>query len=124
VQAAGATSLASLQIRADTLVSARTGEQTLQKGAQVEARASDDERDASSMGDGTQRLAGSRGVVAGSEEFGGLDDIDQVMWNAAPLFQCQFGGTDIEVPVYLQRVATYYLAGKAFGDAQAKLSLT
>ena len=63
-------------------------------------------------------------IFTGGEELVGIQDVDEVVRNAAPLVGRQLGGSDIEVPVDLQRVAVDHFAVERFGNGQRQAALS
>jgi len=57
-------------------------------------------------------------VFAGGAELVRIENIDQVMGNAASLGHGQFGGADVKVAIHLQGVAVDDLSIEFFGDPQ------
>ena len=124
VQRAGPPEFPGGQPVAQRLVARRAFEQAVQKSAEVEAGASGDYGEAAARRNAGDGLARQPRVFTGGEELVGIHDVDEVVRNAAPLFRRQLGGSDIEVPVDLERVAVDHFAVERFGNGQRQSALS
>jgi hypothetical protein len=59
-------------------------------------------------------------IVAGGENFVGLDEIDEVMCDALPIALGNLGGADVEVAIDLRRIADEDFAVEALGEFDAE----
>jgi hypothetical protein len=80
-------------------------EEAVQESPEIKASAPGEHRQASSRRYIGDRFAGEPGIFAGREQLIGIDDIDEVVWNATPLPEGQFGGSDVKEAEDLERVA-------------------
>ena len=70
------------------------------------------------------RFARQSRVLAGRENLVGIENVDQVMWNAPPFFGRHFGSTDVEVAVDLQRIAIEDFAVELLRDFECQIALS
>ena len=119
-----AAGLARRQAVAQRLVADRALEEAFEQRAQVEARASGENRKPAAGGDFRDGGARQAGVFAGGEELVGIQDIDQVMGNTATLGQRQFGSADIKVAIHLERVAVDNFSVELFRKQKCQIALS
>ena len=101
---------------AERLVAGRTFKQAFQQRAEVEARAAGKNRKPAAVGNLRNGYPRQACVFAGGAELVRIENIDQVMGNAAALGQRQLGGADIKVAIHLQGVAVDDFAVELFRD--------
>ncbi len=100
---------------AQSLVPRGRGKQAVEQSAQVESCS------ANHYGkprDSRQQRARAGGELAGGENLVGIDDVQHVMRNPAPLGFRQLGRADVEVAVDLERIAVHDFAAEFFAKAQ------
>ena len=124
VERAGPAEFPGGQPVAQALVARRAFEEAVQKSAQVKAGASGNYGEAAACRNGGNGFARQAGIFTGGEEFVGIDDVDEVVGNAAALRQRQLGGSDIEVPVDLERVAVDHFAVESFRQGQRQAAFS
>ena len=96
----------------------RTGKQTFQQRAQVEAGAADHDRKMAALRDLADRRACLPGILAGREGFAGIGNINQVMRNARAIFARRLGGPDFKVAIHSNRIAADDLSGESVRRAR------
>ena len=87
--------------------------------AEVKPGAPGDYRQAAAGCDVRDGLAGQPGKLPGREQLVGIDDVDQVVRNAAALRQRELGGADVEMAKDLEGVAVDHLTVEFFCNQQA-----
>ena len=105
---------ASLAARRPRNASSRDGpfEQSIKQRAQIESGATRNHGQTPPGRDIGDCRAGQAGVLSGRKNFVRIGNIQQMVRNATTLFGRQFGGTDSEMAVNLQRIAVDYLAAE------------
>ena len=124
VQRSGAARLARGQPVAQRLVAGRAFEQAVEQRPQVKSGAAGDDRQAAARGDFGDGLARQPGIFAGGEELVGVDDIDQVVGNAAAFLERELGGADVEVAEDLEGVAVDDLAVEFLSNRKGQIALS
>ncbi len=111
------------QPRPQGRIGRRSGKQPAREGAEVEAGAADEDRQPAApvdVADGRRRVAREpRGGVL----VGGIDDVDEVVRDAAPLGDRHLVGADVEAAVDGRGVAVDDLAAEALGGGQRQRRL-
>ena len=124
VQRAGALRLTAGKAVAQGLIAGRAGEQAIEKRPEVEARASRHNRQSPSFRDSGNRIASQAGILPGSKDGVRVQDIDQMVWYPAAPGLGKLGGTDIEPPVDLERVAVDDFTLKRLRQYQCQLAFS
>ncbi len=112
-----------LQPRAQVFVSAWPLEQPFQRRPQVESRAADHHRRLSPSRDLLQCRARQPRVVAGAGFLMPIEDVDQVMGDAASFAGGRLRRTDVEAAIKLDRVVVDDLAAQTLGETDRQLAL-
>src|SRR6516165_8764848 len=101
--------LAIRQPRAQPLVARRTAEQPVDERAQIKARTPGHNRQLAARRDLRDNLPSQTSEFARGENFIGVYNVDQMVWNSPALGRRQLRRADIEVAVNLQRIAVHHL---------------
>src|SRR6185436_8899689 len=96
MERSGASGFARRQTVAERLIAGRTFKQAFQQRAKVEAGATGKNRKPAAPGDLRDGYPRQACVFAGGAELVRIENIDQVMGNAASLGHGQFGGADVK----------------------------
>jgi hypothetical protein len=88
----------------------RTLEETLYQGAQIEARASDNESDTLSITNRSQSLSTQALIITGGKVFAWHSQVKHVMRNGLPFGWRRFCSPYVHAPIDLQCVAAEYLS--------------
>ena len=99
-----------VQPGAHRVVAARAIEEALDQRAEVEARAADEDGQATTRGDVADAGRRVAGELRGRVDVGRIDDVDQVVRDATLLVRRHLVGADVEAPVDGGRVAVDDLA--------------
>ena len=99
------------------------GKETVEQGAEIEAGAADEERQAAAGGDAVDGLAGVAGPVAGGEGLVGIDEIEAVVGDEGAVFEGGFGGADLHAAEDADGVAGEDFGGEALGEAEGEVGL-
>jgi len=124
VERGGAFPFPSSQPVAEGLVARGAFEQAVQEGSQIETGSAGYYRHPSAPRNIGYSLAGQPGVFPGREKLVRVYNIDEVVGNRTPLGHREFGSTDIEMSVYLERVAVDNFPVEFRGDGQCQIALS
>ena len=109
---------------AQRLIPDRSLKKSFEQRTQVEAGASRQNGKPAARRNFRDGRARQARVFAGSAELVGIENIDQVMGNTAALGQRQFRRANIEVAIYLQRVAVDNFSVELFRDEKCQIALS
>ena len=98
----------------------RSGEETVDERAQVEAGASGDDGQVAAFGDAGEGFAGLTAVVACGAGLVGPGDVDHVVLDEGALFAGGLRGADLHLAVDGYGVAADDLAVELFGEAEGE----
>ena len=118
MERSGAPGFAGRQAVAQRLVAGRTFKQAFQQRAEVEAGTAGKNRKPAALGNLRDGCPCQACVFAGGAKLVRVENIDQVMGNAAALGQGQLGGADIKVAIHLQGVAVDNFSVEHLRDQQ------
>src|SRR5262245_5275216 len=112
-----------LEPRAQAFVGRGTWKQASGQGAVVKAGSTHEDGQAPPAMDVTNRPLSVLGEACRRIDLDWIGDIDQMMWNAPPLFERELVGADIEPPVDGSGIAIDDLAVEQRGKRQAEGAL-
>ena len=101
MQAAGAAAFARGERGAQFFIARRPRKKAIEQGAEIKARAAHDNREFPARRDGCQSLAAEAGVVASRKKPIWINNIQQMVRNAAPRRKGDFRRSDVEVTINL-----------------------
>ena len=87
-----------------------------EEGAEVESCAGGEDGEFRAAAEIVEGEEGAAAVVAGGEDFVGLDEVDEVMRDAALIARLNLGGADVEVAIDLRGIADEDFAVEALGE--------
>ena len=96
----------------------RSGEETIEQRAQVEAGPADHNRQPATLFDLAKHGAGLASIVPRGTRLSGRENIEKMMGSASAVFGAGLGCANLEFTVERHRVAIHDLAAKALGDGQ------
>ncbi len=111
------------QARANFLGALRGGGEPFEERAQIQACACSEDRRNLARAQVVQSFQRAATEISRGENFVRFDDVHQVMRNALLLGRGNFRGADIEMAIYLGRVADQYFAAEFFGEMDAQRGL-
>src|SRR5689334_6080511 len=103
-------------------VADRSRREALEQRAQVKAGAAHHDWKPAAELNRRNNFSGQARIRTSREVLIEIDDVDQVMTNAAPLDRRQLGAADLQAAVDLNRVATDDLSRESFGQHQAEFT--
>ena len=112
------------QTVAQWLIAYRSVEQAFQQRTQIKSRAAAQNRQAAAIGNLPNCVACQARVFSRGEKLVGVQYVDKVMRDAAPLGRRQFRGADIEMAIHLQRIAVDDLTVEFFGEQKGQIALS
>lgn len=124
VQTAGLIRFDAGKSGAEDEVSGRPLKKAVEQRTEVKSRTAADDGQASAGGNLTKQRPRAAGKVAGREDFVGLQEVEQVVRNAAAFGDGQLGRADVEAPVELQRIKIYDFATEIQGQLDGKVALS
>ncbi len=111
------------QASAKRRIAAGAGKEAARQRAIVEAGAAGQNRDQPARMDRSDRRGGVARVLGGRVFVGWIRDVDQMVWNTAPLRERQLVGPDVEPAVDGGRVAVDDFPAVPLGDGQRQRAL-
>src|SRR5712692_11831920 len=109
---------------AQLLRALRSGEEALQKRAQIESGPTNHDRHCSTRLDLLAGFADLARVFSGRNVAGWVNEIEQMMRDESALGECWFRRADLELAVHGHRIAVHDLALEALGQRQRECSLS
>ena len=112
------------EIFAQRFIALWSWRKTIQQSAQIKAGTTDQDGNPFSAGDFQQNFFRRGRVVARRKQLGGLQEIDEVMRDSAPLRFGHLCRSDIKALVNLHRIAVYDFTPQLLGEPKRKLAFT
>ena len=112
------------QTVAQRLIAYRSVEQAVQQRTQIKARASAQNRQAPAIGNLLNCVACHPRILARGEKLIGVQYVDKVVRDTAPLGNRQFRSADIEMAIHLQRIAIDDFTVEFFGEQKSQIALS
>jgi len=112
------------QAGAQAFIAKRGGGKAGEQGTQIETSAADDDGGAPALADFRDSRPGETRIRAGSELAVGTRDIEQVMRNAAPFSDRQFGRPDLKSAIDLDGIAIDDFTLEGLGEHQGEVAFS
>lgn len=124
VERAGASGLTMVETGAQGFIAGGAGGKSVNQSAKVKAGASGDDGDVIAGCDVAQDGASGGGEIAGSEDIRRFCHVYEVVRDSPAFGKREFGGSNIEMAINLNRVTVDDFAAKAFGNMKGEFGLS
>jgi len=123
VQRSGVARLARGQTCTQIVIARRTGEQSVQQRPKVEPGPASHHRYVVTCGNFTECVRCPTRELARSEDFVRINNVDEVVRDAAPLCQRHLGCPNVKMAIDLQRITIDDFALKGQGNTKGQVAL-